>query len=608
MKKNEYRFLSILNNKFLLFFLFSLLIIIKEVFFTWIWSSSDSIAKLQIFNMYMYWPKLLIHIVFAMTIASGIFLFNKNGRIIYILIADIVITILMFLDISYYRNYGNFLSIRHLFHGELFNPLNKELFNFYKRDILLLIDFIILVPLSIFSLKNDSGKKSRRSIKIFILSWIINGIIIYTSHSLVDIKGVTNGKLTLFEKSFAPQVNMDDLGMVGYHEYDLTSYILKKDKKLSTEEKVEINKWFEENKETLPDNKYKGLGKGKNLIIIQWESLENFAINYKVDGQEITPNMNKLLSNSLYFDNIYEQNKNGTTSDAELMANTSLLPISESAYFIQYPWKKQNTLQRLLEKHGYNTATAIADKGGVWNWLENHKSFGVQTIWDSSYFNRDELVGSNITDGSLFRQTEEKIKILKRPYYLFMATATSHGPFDLPTNYRELKLPKVIDDTKLGGYLQSLRYTDKMLGEFLNKLKSDGVLDNSIIVIYGDHGGINKYYKKELENIDFANNNWKQEYLKVPMLIYNPEIKGEVINTYGGLVDLLPTVGYIMGVDKSDFEKTAMGRVLVNTNVNATINSSGQILGNPKDEKEIRHLQDMYKISNNIIESNYFNN
>lgn len=608
MKKNEYKFLLILNNKFLLFFLFSLLIILKEVFFTWIWSSSDTIAKLQIFNMYSYWPKLLIHIVFAMTISSGVFLFNKNGRIIYILIADIVITILMFLDVSYYRNYGNFLSIRHLFNRDLFNPLNKELFNFYKRDILLLIDFIILVPLSIFSLKSNSGKESRRSIKIFILIWIINGTLIYTSHYLVDIKGVTNGRLTLFEKSFAPQVNMDDLGMVGYHEYDLTSYIFRKDKKLSTEEKNEINKWFEENKETLPDNKYKGLGKGKNLIIIQWESLENFAVNYKVDGQEITPNINKLLKNSLYFDNIYEQNKNGTTSDAELMANTSLLPISESAYFIQYPWKKQNTLQRILEKYGYNTATAIADKGGVWNWLENHKSFGAQTIWDSSYFNRDELIGMNITDGSLFRQTEEKIKTLKEPYYLFMATATSHGPFDLPANYRKLKLPKEIDDTKLGGYLQSLRYTDKMLGEFLNKLKGDGVLDNSIVVIYGDHGGINKYYKKELENINFANDNWKQEYLKVPMLIYNPEIKGEVINTYGGLVDLLPTVGYIMGVDKNDFEKTAMGRVLVNTNVNATINSSGQILGKPKDENEIRHLQNMYRISDNIIESNYFNN
>ena len=83
--------------------------------------------------------------------------------------------------------------------------------------------------------------------------------------------------------------------MVGYHEYDLTSYILKKDKKLSTEEKVEINKWFEENKETLPDNKYKGLGKGKNLIIIQWESLENFTINYKVDGQEITPKHEQII-------------------------------------------------------------------------------------------------------------------------------------------------------------------------------------------------------------------------------------------------------------------------------------------------------------------------
>lgn len=608
MKKGKYKFLSTLNNKFLLFVLLSLLIILKGVFFTWIWSSSENIANLQFFNMYMYFPKLLIHIVFAMTIASGVFLFNRNGRIVYFLIVDVLITILMLLDISYYRNYGNFLSIRHLFHSDLFNPLNKNLFDFYKRDILLLIDFILIIPLLFFTLKSNSSKNSRRSIKAFIIIWIINGILIYTSHYLVDIKGVANGRLTLFEKSFAPQVNMDDLGIIGYHEYDLMSYIFKKDKKLSEEERNEINQWFKENKETLPDNKYKGIGQDKNLIIIQWESLENFAINYKVDGQEVTPNMNKMLKNSLYFDNIFEQNKNGTTSDAELMTNTSLLPISESAYFIQYPWEKQNTLQRILEKQGYNTVTAIADKGGVWNWLENHKSFGAQTIWDSSYFNRDELIGMNITDGSLFSQTEDKIKTLKSPYYLFMATATSHGPFDLPRQYRELKLPKEIDDTKLGGYIQSLRYTDKVLGEFLDKLKKEGTLDNSIVVIYGDHGGINKYYKKELENIDFDNNNWKQNYLKVPMLIYNPSIKGEVIDTYGGLVDLLPTVGYIMGVDRSDFDKTAMGRVLVNTNINATINSSGEILGYPKNEKEIIHIQSMYKISNDIIESDYFKN
>lgn len=605
--KEDSKFLKVINNKVVIFVSFTLLLILKELFFSWIWSSNGNIASLQIFNPYMYWPKLIIHIFFAITLSSGVFLFNKKGRIIYVILVDLLFTVMLLFDIAYYRQYGNFLSARYLFYGDLFNPLNKNLLCFYKRDILVFVDFIILIPLGVLSFRSKAGNESKRSIKAFIIIFTINGILIYGSHYLIDIKGESNGRLTLFVKSFAPQVNMDDLGPIGYHEYDLESFILGRKKALNNEEKTEINQWFEANKEELPDNKYKGIGKGKNLIIIQWESMEDFAINYKVDGQALTPNMNKLLKHSLYFDNIFEQNNNGTTSDAELMTNTSLIPVRKGSYFLEYSWEKQsNTLQRILMRNGYTTATAISDKGGVWNWLENHKSFGAEKIWDSSSFVLNEPIGTHPSDGSYLSQVADKMKTLKSPYYIFTETSTSHGPFDLPKSFRELKLPKDIDDTKLGGYFQSIRYTDKSIGEFLNKLNDEGILKDSIVVIYGDHGGINKYYKKELEGINYAGNKWNQKYLKVPLLIYSPDIKGETINTYGGLVDVLPTVSYILGIDRNEFENTSMGRVLVNTNRNATMNSWGDILGYPKNEAEVQHLKDMFKISDDVIQSGYF--
>ncbi|MGL5244587.1 MAG: LTA synthase family protein, partial [Sarcina sp.] len=337
----------------------------------------------------------------------------------------------------------------------------------------------------------------------------------FTSHYLVDVKDVTDGKLSLFNLSWYIKSTMDDLGPLGFHEYNLFNY-LTATKRLSKERTEEIKAWFEYNKEDLPDNKYKGMFEGKNLLIVQWESLESMVVGKSANGKEITPTLNKLLNHSIYFDNIYEQNRMGTTSDGELMVNTGLLPLRKEKYVLNYSWKKQNTLQTMLENKGYTTISTHAEPGGNWNWIEAHKAFGADKIWDINDYIVDEVIGLGLSDRSFFNQVGEKLKSVQSPFYLFMTTLTSHGPFNIPEQYRDLNLPKEIDESYLGGYLESVRYTDKQLGNFLKQLEENGQLDNTLVVIYGDHGGLNKYYHSSVSDLNFEGNWWLKDELKVP--------------------------------------------------------------------------------------------
>ena len=72
-------------------------------------------------------------------------------------------------------------------------------------------------------------------------------------------------------------------------------------------------------------------------------------------------------------------------------------------------------------------------------------------------------------------------------------TLTSHAPFNIPEEYRELNLESELNDNKLGGYIESVHYTDKQIGMFMDLLDEEGILENSIVVFMGDHTGIHKY-------------------------------------------------------------------------------------------------------------------
>ncbi|WP_300386589.1 LTA synthase family protein, partial [Clostridium sp.] len=423
---------------------------------------TENSSSISLTSIYFTKPFILGHFLIIISFFSIIFLFKPKSRFKVSILINLLISILFVLDIFYYRSNGAFLSYKHLLHPEIFNPTNSNLFNFRIVDLLFIIDFIPLILINRFISKLKINKSYNEKLYFRIIKtaliFISSISLISIYHTKIDITKEITG-INFFSLSWAPFQTYSDMSPLGYHFYDI-AYFNNKEKDLSIEEEKEIAQWLEINKEDLPDNKFKGLLKGKNIIALQVESLENFVINQKVYGQEITPNLNKLLKSSIYFNNIYEQNNSGTSSDADLMVNTSIFPVRSLSTFPTYPWVKYNTLQNLLEKNNYNSLSTHAEAAGNWNWAENHKSFGTDKILDISNYNVDEVIGLGLSDESYLKQVANKITALDLPFYTFVTTLTSHGPFNMPDDKKYLDIPEDLDNTILGAYFQSIRYTD----------------------------------------------------------------------------------------------------------------------------------------------------
>ncbi|WP_244833891.1 LTA synthase family protein [Clostridium sp. BJN0001] len=598
--------------KILIPFLLSLIIMIKS----WLFLSmlrTDGASHFDLHNIYFTMPAYWAHILMAIMLASICFLFRNKKQITCFIIIDILITIILLLDIWYFRTNAGFLSIKHLLGLRIFNPVEKSIINFRLIDIVFIIDFIIFIILYILGRKNNSSFGIHGCCKIhpIILTviLILSTIIIAFTHNTVDKNDSSN--YILFKESWAPFQQMSNMSPIGYHVYDVFETLTTNEKTVLNTEKAsqsdieDIDKWFEENKEDLKDNEFKGIYKDNNVIYIQVESLENWVINEKVYGQEITPNLNKLLNNSLYFDNIYHQNKTSFSADADLMANASILT-SNGRPFYDYPTVTLNSMAKVLSKEGYEAISTHPETAGGWNWAESHRgALGVNNIWTVDDFNIDEKIGLGISDGSYLKQVSEKLEKLNNPYYAFLVTISSHGDFDIPKQYRYLDLPEDFDSTIAGSYCQAIRYTDEQIGKFIESLKENGSLDNTTIVIYGDHTILHRCYKNQIEEMSI-DGPWKADEEKIPLIVYNPKTEGQVIEKNGGLVDVMPTVLYLLGNDRQDIEKTCMGRILVNTDRDSTIVFTGKIAGDPKTDEERQHLNDAYSISEKIFRNNYF--
>ncbi|WP_167357057.1 LTA synthase family protein [Paenibacillus pectinilyticus] len=573
---------------------------------------APGIAGLNIGKMYFTVPPVLSHFMLILfPVVIGLF-FKKRGRRNYLMGLNLVISLLLISDVVYYRAYSAFLSLRFVLHPNGFNPLDLNLWSYIRLfDFWFVIDLFLIGIVTIFRLRSTSImsrklERKRHPILALVLMFIAVGIVSY-DHYRIDVKDTTKGEMMFFKLSWAPFQSMSDMSPIGYHLYDgLRLFGEAKGINLTAQQHTEVQDWLASNAEGLPDNSYKGMFQGKNLIVIQVESLENFVIGQKVNGQEITPNINRLLGNSLYFTNFYEQVNNGTSSDSDLMTTTSVFPVRIGANFFRYPTNTYNSLPKLMQGMGYQTVSTHSEPAGSWNWVEAHHNIGYQTSWDLRTYKEDDTVGLGLSDESYLRQLSDKVTSLQAPFMLHVITLSSHGPFDLPDKTRKLQLDPSLDKTIMGAYFQAINYTDKQIGAFLDKLDQSGLMDQTVVAIYGDHTGVHKYYQDQVDAIpSLENEAWRTHSLKLPFIIYSKGSTGEEISTIGGQIDTLPTLAYLMGVDKSKFETTAMGKVLVNTNKNFTILNNGTLVGDP-NEKEKDHILRSFQIANWLHESNYF--
>ena len=341
-----------------------------------------------------------------------------------------------------------------------------------------------------------------------------------------------------------------------YHVKDLADYI--RGEENWTDEYYLATGTYEKEK----DGQLFGVAKGKNLIIIQMESFQNMMIGADYHGQEITPVLNHLIreEGTIYFDNFYSQIGGGNTSDAELAVNNSMFGAIESFsyqlfqdnYFKGLPW--------LLREEGYGTAVMHGFRKSFWNRENIYPKLGIQKFYSDEDYISDNIKGigggriAGIRDSEFFRQSVEHMKKEKQPFYNMLITLSTHNPFMMPEDKCEIKL-KAEDKNIVGNYINSVHYADKCIGEFLEELKDAGLYDESLIVMYGDHFGLSKADP----NVDEAVSRWLgYEYTydnmaNIPLIMHIPGYEeNETISISGGQVDILPTLAYLMGMEKLD--------------------------------------------------------
>ncbi|WP_338044852.1 LTA synthase family protein [Paenibacillus lignilyticus] len=318
---------------------------------------------------------------------------------------------------------------------------------------------------------------------------------------------------------------------------------------------------------------YYGTQKGKNLIIIQMEAFQNFPIHLSVGGQELTPVLNKLADESFYFPNVFQQIGQGNTSDAEFMSNTSIYPTAKIAMSTGYGDRDIPSLPKLLKKSGYVTNTFHVNDVTFWDRNKLYAALGFDHYFDKPYYKNDHYNSFGASDEELFRVGVEKLQEVSggsKPYYGQFITVSNHFPFEVPLDRMKMKLPEQLKGTQLGNYLLGVNYTDYAIGTLIDKLKATGQWDNTVLVLYGDHFGLqpdenDPAFVKQALGIKYDP---QVSRFNIPLIIHAPGQQGKVVERVGGQLDIMPTVANLLGVSLKDEQFTAFGHDLLNVDRN----------------------------------------
>ncbi|GAE87061.1 LTA synthase family protein [Acetivibrio straminisolvens] len=509
---------------------------------------------------------------FALVLVALLIIFHTKRRMLFF-ISNILMSVLLLADALYLRYYNTIITIPVIYNARYLGPVRESIMSLFRiSDILYFLDIPIFAVMS-FVL----SKRTEQSKIPLLKRCIVAAVLILISLGSFKI-AYSKNDMSEYDNNYI----VKNFGIGYFHYYDVKKYLREnylRDKKLRSDEKNELISFFEEKNKKNGElsDRFAGIARGKNLIVIQMEALQHFVINSKMNGREITPNLNKLVRESLYFDNIYVQVAGGNTSDAEFMGNISLYPAKEGAAYFRFATNEYNTIAKELKKEGYNSYALHAYGPAFWNRTEMYKAVGFDTFISSNDYVMDEYIGWGgwaLSDDSFYRQSMDIIDVTK-PFYSFFVTLSGHHPYSYFEDKQTFDVGKY-DRTYFGNYIKAQNYADAAIGRFIQKLKDMGLYENSLIVIYGDHTGLPKTQAKEL--LEFLGlSESKVDWIKlqkVPLLIHCPGVEGEIIDTTGGQIDILPMIANMMGFENY----YALGKDLLNTQKGYAVLRNGSVL------------------------------
>ncbi|MDD2180999.1 MAG: LTA synthase family protein [Bacilli bacterium] len=562
------------------------------LFMSFVLSSVINAWLLRVFTVGNYFELKPILADFAVCLIVGAFgyLLKPQNQFKYFFSWSIFFTTLCVINSIYYTNYISFASISLLSTTlQLFDVADAVV-----ESILEIKDFIFLwQPIALLYVNYNLKKKNYFEMvskievgKIRALNTLVAAFV-FIGFFVSMLTGLDIGR---FGKQWNREYVVMKFGLYTYQVNDLISSIKPQLNPLfGYDENAKIfREYYDSKEDTTKKNKYSDIFKGQNIIMIHAESIQQMVIDLKFNNRELTPNLNKLSKEGLAFSNFYAQEGVGTSSDSEFTLNTSLMPTSSGTVFVNYWNREYVTIPKMLKNLGYYSFSMHGNKGAYWNRNVVHKEFGYDRFYYyDKDFDLDEKIGLGLSDKSFFRQAVPKIQGISennQNFYGTMIMLSNHTPFsdiikqgivdfevdfkyekiNEETNKKEIVSARYLENTKIGNYFKSVHYADEAIGQFIDELDETGLLENTVIVIYGDHDA--KLKKSEYErfyNYDPYTDSLLDEEdpdyraidaydieinKKVPFIIWskNKKLATEVTEVMG-MYDIAPTLGNMFG-------------------------------------------------------------
>ena len=482
-----------------------------------------------------------------------IFIRRPYRRIYTLGIIEMVLAFVLYLLRVYVRSYFAFFSFRQMSivknpAGDLGVNVTKQMIGefFTTGMILTLLPGLIFIIIALVFRKNPIFNAKREShtttkkVGASILAISISFAMILSFRLSIKRNWPYNSDLPLY--------GCMNTGVYNYYLYEgcgWNFYYSGKKNYKQEDITVEIKK-YDRNDEnyinfldssTSNERKYVGSLSGKNLKIIQLESVNTYCVNFKLsDGTYLMPNLNKIIndSSSYYFKNFYTSAGQGKTADAEIAVNTGVNPQGQNTQHWDFKVNKKGeanynfiTLADMFkEKYDSTCYSFHGDLSGFYNRGIVHtemfgydKYYALEDYLESHPSDKDDptsYINGWVDDRVVIEWEKEVTNTLTSPFLSYQIMTVSHTPF--LGNPKEDELNCGYKNKMLNRYLTYMRYVDEYLGDLYETMKND---TNTVYVLYGDHGSFltNKEQKEifgKQTTLEFERNN-----TQVPGIIFD---------------------------------------------------------------------------------------
>ncbi|GEN52077.1 LTA synthase family protein [Halobacillus faecis] len=484
--------------------------------------------------------------------AISVWMKPKN-QMKYLRWTTLIGSLVLFLNLIFYRNFTDFITIPVLFQGNNAADLTGSFLTLlHMEDIFIFADVALVWYLS--RKKFDLTVKLPKRGKI--AATAVTFLLLAGNVVLAEIE-----RPMLFVRAFDREYLVKNIGIYNYHLYDATMQTKTKAQRVFADgsEISEIETYLKENSpdQTNKDSELYGIAEDKNVIFVSVESFQNFLFDSEINGIGTTPFLNDLKQSkdTITFENFYHQTAQGKTSDSEFIVENSLYPLGRGSVYFTHAGNEYNALPEILNEEGYETSVFHANNASFWNRDVMYDNVGYDQFYDEKSYEvtPENSFGWGLEDKAFFEQSVKYLQSQEKPFYSKFITLTHHFPFELPEE--KANIDKYDSNSKtLNSYFQTARYTDEALEQFFQQLKDAGIYEDSIIVLMGDHYGISDFHNKAMgqflgKDVD----PYVQTQLqRVPFMIHIPGYEnGGVQDKVVGQIDVKPTLLHLLGIEEN---------------------------------------------------------